>query len=151
MTLLRQLFQGQGQLEICVDILTHGVNHAAHLPRSHNGRDNITVPNDLNQKKTQYILAVFRFIRLVHPQFIHQHVKQSLNIILYMGIVGNAELLLRIGKGEGQPVDSQNNVRKKLCEFYRDCWAEYAYLFDEERGGWFYKKINSRDFKPLTL
>jgi len=46
---------------------------------------------------------------------------------------------------------SQNNARKKLCDFYRDSWAEYAYMFDEERGGWFYKDLFKRDFKPLTL
>jgi hypothetical protein len=44
----------------------------------------------------------------------------------------------------------QDKTEKGLVNYFDGAWAEYAYLFDEERG-WRYKKISSRDFKPLTL
>lgn len=52
----------------------------------------------------------------------------------------------------------QGKTQKDLVEYFNGSWAEYAYLFDEARGGWFYKeiygspeKIAKRGFKAMKL
>jgi hypothetical protein len=43
----------------------------------------------------------------------------------------------------------QGKTQKGLVNYFDGSWAEYAYLFDEERG-WCYKPIGDKSFKKLT-
>jgi len=44
----------------------------------------------------------------------------------------------------------QGKTQKALVSYFDGSWAEYAYLFDEERG-WLYKPISGNSFKKLTI
>jgi hypothetical protein len=50
----------------------------------------------------------------------------------------------------------QGKTQKSLVDLFNHCWCEFAYLFDESRGGWSYKtlygkpeNINKRGFKLI--
>ena len=50
----------------------------------------------------------------------------------------------------------QGDHQSDLITRFRDSWSEYAYLYDEERGGWLYKSIctnnpSKNGFKALRL
>jgi hypothetical protein len=63
----------------------------------------------------------------------------------------------RQGEKWGHLKPHQMKFKKDLINLFIDCWAEYAYLFDEEKGIWTYKTLMSasadivikRPFKEL--
>jgi hypothetical protein len=62
----------------------------------------------------------------------------------------------RVGEEWRYLAPKQGSSQKDLVSHFRNAWAEYAYLYDEERGGWLYKSIctnnsSKNGFKALRL
>lgn len=66
----------------------------------------------------------------------------------------NNEVIRHYANRKGEKWDwikpMQGKTQKALVDYFDGCWAEYAYLFDEERG-WCYKPIGDKSFKKLTI
>ena len=66
----------------------------------------------------------------------------------------NNEVIRHYANRKGEKWDwikpMQGKTQKALVNYFDGSWAEYAYLFDEERG-WCYKPIGDKSFKKLTI